>query len=152
MNQPLKTNEALERAVVTGCLRISKESIFTGFNNLEVNSIRSRSFGEYFGFTQEETEEMLVEYGLKDNVQVVKDWYDGYLFGDSEVYNPWSVTKYVKEHVDAPDSFAEPYWANTSSNSIIKELIDNADDDMKRELDELIGGGTIEKKIPATWE
>ncbi|MBQ7563543.1 MAG: AAA family ATPase [Lachnospiraceae bacterium] len=82
----LKTNEALERAVVTGCLRISKESIFTGFNNLEVNSIRSRSFGEYFGFTQEETEEMLVEYGLKDNVQVVKDWYDGYLFGDSEVY------------------------------------------------------------------
>lgn len=143
----LKTNDALERAVVTGCLRISRESIFTGLNNLEVNSIRTGSFGEYFGFTEEETEEMLSEYGLKDNVQIVRDWYDGYLFGDTEVYNPWSVTKYVKAHVDAPNSFAEPYWANTSSNSIIKELIENADDEMKRELDTLISGGTIEKRI-----
>ena len=143
----LKTNDALERAVVTGCLRISRESIFTGLNNLEVNSIRTGSFGEYFGFTEEEAEEMLSEYELKDNVQIVRDWYDGYLFGDTEVYNPWSVTKYVKAHVDAPNSFAEPYWANTSSNSIIKELIENADDEMKRELDTLINGGTIEKRI-----
>ena len=143
----LKTNDALERAVVTGCLRISKESIFTGLNNLEVNSIRGRSFGEYFGFTQEETEAMLRDYGLESKIQEVKKWYDGYLFGDAEVYNPWSVTKYVKEHVSAPDCFPEPYWANTSSNSIIKELIEDADEGQREELDTLINGGTIEKQI-----
>lgn len=143
----LKTNDALERAVVTGCLRISKESIFTGLNNLKVVSIRSRDFGEYFGFTQKETEEMLRAYDLECNIETVKEWYDGYLFGEAEVYNPWSVTTYVDEHVGAPERFAEPYWANTSSNSIIKELVENSDDDMKAELDTLIGGGTIEKKI-----
>nr|MCR5604123.1 ATP-binding protein [Lachnospiraceae bacterium] len=143
----LKTNDALERAVVSGCLRISKESIFTGLNNLEVNSIRGRNFGEYFGFTQEETENILKAYGLECNIGVVKDWYDGYLFGESEVYNPWSVTKYVSEHKGAPDRFAEPYWANTSSNSIIKELIEGADEELKEELDTLIAGGTVEKQI-----
>ncbi|MCR5235103.1 MAG: ATP-binding protein [Lachnospiraceae bacterium] len=143
----LKTNDALERAVITGCLRISKESIFTGLNNLEVNSIRGRNFGEYFGFTQDETENMLKAYGLENNICVVKDWYDGYLFGESEVYNPWSVTKYVSEHEGAPYRFAEPYWANTSSNSIIKEFIEGADEELKEELETLISGGTIEKLV-----
>ena len=143
----LKTNTALEFAVVTGCLRISKESIFTGLNNLRVNSIRGKEFGEYFGFTQEETEQMLIDYDLKGNIDIVKDWYDGYLFGESEVYNPWSVTTYVSEHLGAPERFAEPYWSNTSSNSIIKDLVDKADDDTKHELDLLISGGTIEKPI-----
>ncbi len=143
----LKTNDALERAVVTGCLRISRESIFTGLNNLEVNSIRSLSFGECFGFTQEETEKILTEYGLKDRIELVRKWYDGYLFGRTEVYNPWSVISYVDDHVSDHERFAKPYWANTSSNSIIKELIENADDDVRKELDELIGGGTIEKQI-----
>ena len=143
----LKTNDALERAVVTGCLRISRESIFTGLNNLVVNSIRGSSFGEFFGFTQEETEAMLIEYGLENNIGLVKKWYDGYLFGEAEVYNPWSVTYFVYDHINAPGRFAEPYWANTSSNSIIRELIENADDDVRKELDELIGGGTIEKQI-----
>ncbi len=143
----LKTNDSLEFAVITGCLRISKESIFTGLNNLTVNSVRSEKFGEYFGFTQEETEQMLKDYGLPDKVDEVKEWYDGYLFGDVEVYNPWSVTKYVYEHEMKHDKLPEPYWSNTSSNSIIKDLIYHADSNMKEELDRLVKGGTIEKKI-----
>ncbi len=143
----LKTNDALEFGVVTGCLRISKESIFTGLNNLNVNSIRGTKFGEYFGFLQEETEAMLSAYGLSQKVDEVKEWYDGYLFGESEVYNPWSVIKYVYDHKDKPDRFPEPYWANTSSNSIIKEMVDGSSADIRRELDDLIAGGTIEKKI-----
>lgn len=143
----LKTNDALELAVISGCLRISKESIFTGLNNLEVNSINGKSFGEYFGFTQEETETMLIEYGLSEHIQAVKDWYDGYLFGDTRVYNPWSVIKYVSDHRADPSCFPAPYWSNTSSNSIIKEMVEEADDSVKKELDTLISGGTIEKQI-----
>ena len=143
----LKTNDALELAVVTGCLRISKESIFTGLNNLKVNSIRGMDFGEYFGFTQEETKTMLKAYGLESNVGIVRDWYDGYLFGEAEVYNPWSVITYVSEHRGAPDRLAEPYWSNTSSNSIIKDLVYNADEGIKEELEGLIEGGTIEKQL-----
>ena len=143
----LKTNDALEFAVVTGCLRISKESIFTGLNNLTVNSIRSTDFGEYYGFTPEETFEMLDHYGLKGNYDIVKDWYDGYIFGNAEVYNPWSVTHYIHEHVNAPDRLAEPYWSNTSSNSIVKDMIKLSDDTAKEELDRLVNGGTIEKRI-----
>ena len=143
----LKTNDSLEFAVITGCLRISKESIFTGLNNLTVNSVRNEEFGEYFGFTQEETEQMLNDYDLRDKVEEVKEWYDGYLFGDTEVYNPWSVTKYIYEHRAKHDKLPEPYWSNTSSNSIIKDLIYNADDNMKEELDRLVKGGAIEKKI-----
>ena len=143
----LKTNDALELAVVTGCLRISKESIFTGLNNLQVNSIRSRDFVEYFGFTQEETEAMLIEYGLTDNIEEVKDWYDGYLFGEADVYNPWSVIQYVYNHRNSPELFPEPYWSNTSSNSIIKDLVEKSDEGMKEEIETLIDGGTIEKRI-----
>ncbi|MBQ7676952.1 MAG: AAA family ATPase, partial [Lachnospiraceae bacterium] len=143
----LKTNDALERAVITGCLRISKESIFAGLNNLEICSIRSTNFGEYFGFTQDETEEMLAHYDLADKVEEVREWYDGYLFGEAEVYNPWSVIKYVSEHVASHDRFPEPYWANTSSNAIIKDLVYQADEDRKKELDGLIAGRTIEKRI-----
>ncbi len=143
----LKTNDTLERAIITGCLRISKESIFTGLNNLEVNSIRGKEFGEYFGFTIEETEEMLKAYGLEGNMDIVKNWYDGYIFGEAEVYNPWSVIKYVSEHEGSPERFPEPYWSNTSSNSIVRDLVETADGDTREELDVLINGGTIEKKI-----
>ena len=143
----LKTNDALEFAVVTGCLRISRESIFTGLNHLVINSIRGSDFGEYFGFLQEETEKMLYDYRLAEKVEEVREWYDGYLFGDSEVYNPWSVTYYVHEHRSMPDRFPEPYWANTSSNAIIKDLVNRADDSQKRELETLIAGGTIEKQV-----
>ncbi|MBR1634512.1 MAG: AAA family ATPase [Lachnospiraceae bacterium] len=143
----LKTNPSLEFAVVTGCLRISRESIFTGLNHLEINSIRATSFGEYFGFTQEETTAMLSDYGLLDKVDEVKDWYDGYLFGLTEVYNPWSVTKYVKDHVNVRDWLPESYWANTSSNAIVRNLIEKADKNEKEDLEVLIDSGTVEKKI-----
>ena len=143
----LKTNDALERAVVTGCLRISKESIFTGLNNLEVYSVRGGDFGEYFGFTPEETYSMLKAYNLENTVDTVKDWYDGYIFGESEVYNPWSIIKFVKDQVAMPGRFPEPYWSNTSSNSIIRDLVERADENTRNELDMLIKGGTIEKKI-----
>lgn len=143
----LKTNDNLEFAVVTGCLRISKESIFTGLNHLKINSVRNDDFAEYFGFTQEETETMLNAYGLTEKVEEVKKWYDGYLFGETEVYNPWSVIQYVDQHKSNHNRFPEPYWANTSSNTIIKDLVDNADDSMKEQLDLMISGGTIEKRI-----
>ena len=143
----LKTNDALEFAVITGCLRISKESIFTGLNHLVINSIRGSNFGEYFGFTQEETEGMLRDYNLESKIEEVRDWYDGYLFGESEVYNPWSVIQYVYDHIPTPDRFPEPYWANTSSNAIIRDLVNRADANRKKELETLIAGGTIEKQI-----
>ena len=142
----LKTNDALELAVITGCLRISKESIFTGLNNLNVNSIRDVSFDEAFGFTQDEVSKMLSDYGLENRIDEAKDWYDGYLFGEQEIYNPWSIIKYVDD-ISSGKKFPEPYWANTSSNLIIKDMVYNADDDMKQELDTLISGGSIEKKI-----
>ncbi len=143
----LKTNDALERAVITGCLRISKESIFTGLNNLKVNSMVDADFAEGFGFTPEETEAMLAAYGLSDKVEEVRKWYDGYLFGESEVYNPWSVTSYVDGKVNGKRRFPRPYWSNTSSNSIIRDLVEKADATMKEELGRLIEGGTIEKQI-----
>ncbi len=89
---------------------------------------------------------MLIEYGLSDHIDIVKDWYDGYLFGTAEVYNPWSVIKYISEHRADPAAFPAPYWSNTSSNSIIKEMVEAADDSVKRELDTLIQGGSIEKQ------
>ncbi len=138
----LKTNDNLAFAVVTGCLRISRESIFTGLNHLMINSIRGSNFSEGFGFVPEETEQMLTDYGIEDRIPEVKDWYDGYLFGETEIYNPWSVIMYVYSIVDDHKQFPEPYWANTSSNQIIKDMVWQADEDMKKELDELIQGGT----------
>ena len=143
----LKTNDALQFGVVTGCLRISKESIFTGLNHLQINSVMDDTFSEGFGFTEEETEQMLIDYGLAENIPEVKEWYDGYLFGDKEIYNPWSVINYVKSIVLDKRKYARPFWANTSSNQIIKDMIWHADEEMKRELDTLINGGTIEKQI-----
>ena len=143
----LKTNDALERAVVTGCLRISRESIFTGLNNLTINSIMNNDFGEGFGFTQDETESMLRAYGLTDKIEEVKNWYDGYLFGSSEVYNPWSVISYVDSKVNGGRKFPQPFWSNTSSNSIIKDLVNKADDEVREELELLLAGGCIEKQI-----
>lgn len=143
----LKTNDYLEFAVVTGCLRISKESIFTGLNNLNVVSITNSSFAEHFGFTQEEVERMLQDYGLAENLETVRKWYDGYRFGETEVYNPWSVINYVNSCYHDKKAFAKPYWSNTSSNSIVKNLIEQADISVKQEIERLIEGGTIEKPI-----
>ena len=143
----LKTNDNLEFAVITGCLRISKESIFTGLNNLKIMSITSRTYAEHFGFTPEEVEQILRDYGLEDNLKIVKQWYDGYRFGESEVYNPWSVINYVDSCYHDKKAFAKPYWSNTSSNSIVKNLIEQADISVKQEIERLIEGGTIEKPI-----
>ena len=156
----LKTNDDLEFAVVTGCLplRILKfaeqtsygsrsETFFTGLNHLKINSVRDGSFSEGFGFTSEETEKMLIDYELADRIPEVKEWYNGYIFGKKEIYNPWSVINYVYSFVIDYKEFPESYWANTSSNQIIKDMIWQADAEMKKELDILIQGGTIEKKI-----
>lgn len=143
----LKTNDSLEFAIVTGCLRISKESIFTGLNNLGVNSILTENYAEYFGFTTLEVEKMLKNYGLGEKISEVKEWYDGYCFGKTEVYNPWSVINYVYAALANRDAFPKPYWSNTSSNSIVRSLIDKADEDVKGEIEVLIQGGTIEKPV-----
>lgn len=142
----LKTNPNLEFAIITGCLRISKESIFTGLNNLKVVSVLSGDFAEYFGFTQEETKQMLFYYGMEEQTEIVRDWYDGYLFGETEVYNPWSVLNYVNDNCRR-QGFAKPYWSNTSSNSIVRELVEAADLSTKQEIERLIAGETIEKPI-----
>ena len=143
----LKTNDALKFAIVTGCLRISKESIFTGLNNFEINSILSNNYAEYFGFTGLEVEEMLKNYGLEEKIMEVRQWYDGYLFGNTEVYNPWSIINYVNSMVNGGIEFPQPYWSNTSSNSIIRELVESADGKVKEEIEQLIDGGTIEKPV-----
>lgn len=143
----LKSNDYLEFAVVTGCLRISKESIFTGLNNLNVVSITDDTFAEHFGFTQEEVVQLLRDYGLEGNLETVRKWYDGYQFGETEVYNPWSVINYVYSCYKDKQAFAKPHWSNTSSNSIVKNLIEHADISVKQEIERLIEGGTIEKPI-----
>ena len=143
----LKTNENLEFAVITGCLRISRESIFTGLNNLESISILNENYAEYFGFVQSEVTALLQTYHLEEKADEIKEWYDGYLFGNSEVYNPWSVLNYVKDNIYNTPYFPKPYWSNTSSNSIIRKLVEGADRTAKKELELLIAGETIEKPV-----
>ena len=146
----LKTNDSLEFAVITGCLRISRESIFTGLNNLEVISVLNENYSEYYGFTESEVKEMLRTYGLEEKLQEVKQWYDGYLFGNTEVYNPWSVLNQTKEWFDDKDILAMPWWANTSSNNIIRTLIGQADDETKGIIENLIHGGSVETVLKET--
>ena len=143
----LKTNPYLERSVITGCLRISKESIFTGLNNLETDSVLHTRYGDSFGFTQEEVEAMLAYYDLNEQLEEVKKWYDGYLFNDFEIYNPWSILKYVNDRKDHVTQFPLPYWSNTSSNSIVHEMVEDADEDARRDLETLMDSGTIEKIV-----
>ena len=143
----LKTNLNLEFAVITGCLRISRESIFTGLNNLDVVSILDQRYGEYFGFTQEEVRSMTEYYGTEERFDDLKKWYDGYLFGKTEVYNPWSVIKFQSDLTANPQALPRPYWSNTSSNSIVRDLIHNADETVKGELEALLSGGTITKPV-----
>ena len=142
----LKTNEYLEFSVITGCLRISKESIFTGLNNLKVVSILNEEYGEHFGFTEDEVYRMLSFYGREQQMDTMKEWYDGYLFGNTEVYNPWSVINYVERLASNENAFPLPAWSNTSSNNIVKDLIYRADDSVRAEIEALTNGNTIEKK------
>ena len=143
----LKTNPYLEKGIITGCLRISKESIFTGLNNLEVDTVLHTRYSSGFGFTEDEVKTILEYYDLGSCISEVRKWYDGYLFGGSEIYNPWSILKYVTDHNDKVTEFPLPYWSNTSSNSIVREMIYNADNKTKNELETLMAGGTIEKPV-----
>ena len=142
-----KTNSSLEFAVITGCLRISRESIFTGLNNLKVISILDEKYAEYFGFTPDEVQRLCDYYGLSHKYDTIQEWYNGYIFGSINVYNPWSVIQFVDDLRENEDWYPRSYWANTSSNTIVRNLIDMADDSVKSELERLIDGGTVEKPV-----
>lgn len=147
LGQALKTNDYLQFAVLTGCLRISKESIFTGLNNFKVLSIADARFDEQFGFTDSEVRDILEEYGVSDKISEVKDWYDGYRFGKADVYCPWDVINYV-DHLQAdPNARPQAYWINSSGNGLVRRLINIADESTKDEIERLIAGETIEKAI-----
>ncbi|MCI5688267.1 MAG: ATP-binding protein [Emergencia sp.] len=143
----LKTNPYLKLGVVTGCLRISRESIFTGLNNLEIHSIISKDYSSCFGFTDAEVRDLLAYYGLSDKFEEAKAWYDGYLFGNTEIYNPWSILSYAKSVQSGNQIATKPYWSNTSGNGIVRELIEDADDITREELEILMDGGAIEKPV-----
>ncbi len=143
----LKTNSSLEFAVITGCLRISKESIFTGMNNLKIISILDAKYDEYFGFTDAEVQKICDDYHMPHKFETFKEWYNGYLFGNANVYNPWSVIQLMDDLVEDENQYPKAYWANTSSNSIVRKLIEMADEDTKKEIEDLIEGKTIEKPI-----
>ncbi|MDE5582786.1 MAG: AAA family ATPase [Ruminococcus sp.] len=140
----LKTNNSLEFGVLTGCLRISKESIFTGLNNLNVYSVTDNAFSQYFGFTEQEVKQLADYYGLSDCFETIKNWYNGYLFGKTEIYNPWSVLKYIQSSLSGDSNILKAYWVNTSSNSIIHELITKSDRKTKNDIETLITGGSID--------
>ena len=142
-----KTNDSLEFAVLTGCLRISKESIFTGLNNFKVYTVKDVRYKEYFGFTDAEVRQMLEYYGFSDQYGAVREWYDGYRFGSLGIYCPWDVVNYCADLRDGSVTEPQNYWVNTSSNSIIRKFIDMADAATKDEIERLIGGGSIRKKI-----
>ena len=142
-----KTNDGLKFAVLTGCLRISKESIFTGLNNFKVYTIKDVRYNEYFGFTDAEVKQMLEYYGLSNQYDAVKEWYDGYMFGNLGIYCPWDVINYCGDLRDGSVSKPQNYWVNTSSNDIIRKFIDRADATTKDEIEQLINGGHVRKLI-----
>lgn len=143
----LKTNEYLQFAVITGCLRISKESIFTGLNHLNIISILDKKYSEHFGFTEEEVLRLMAYYDVESRFTTMKEWYDGYLFGDTQVYNPWSVVKFLYDLQADINAFPHPYWINTSSNDIIKDMIAQADRETKGQIETLLGGGTLDIQV-----
>ena len=145
--QGLKSNDSLYFAVLTGCLRVSKESIFTGLNNFKVYTVKDVRYNEYFGFTDQEVREMLGYYGLMEHYDAVKEWYDGYRFGDLGIYCPWDVVNYCGDLRDGNAVKPQNYWVNTSSNDIIRTFVDKANSATRSEIECLIGGGSITKEI-----
>ena len=143
----LKTNDSLQFAVLTGCLRISKESIFTGLNNFEVLSILNTQYDEAFGFTDGEVKQILEDYNLSDHYPDVKEWYDGYHFGNTDIYCPWDVIRYCKNLCADPAALPEDFWSNSSGNAMVRRFIDKADIRTKNEIERLIAGEDIEKDI-----
>ncbi len=145
--QVLKTNSSLYFAVLIGCLRISKESIFTGLNNFKIYTVKDVQYNEYFGFTNDEVRKMLAYYGFMEKYEVMKEWYDGYCFGSLEVYCPWDVVNYCHALKMNPAEIPQNYWVNTSSNDIIRNLINKSDASTKDEIESLVNGGSIKKEI-----
>ena len=143
----LKTNQYLQFAVITGCLRISKESIFTGLNHLNIISVLDKKYSEHFGFTEQEVLQMMSYYEVESRFSTMKEWYDGYLFGDTEVYNPWSVIKFLYDLYSDVEAYPHPYWINTSSNDIIKDLIARADRETKGQIETLLVGGILDIQV-----
>ena len=146
----LKTNDSLKFAVLTGCLRVAKESIYTGLNNFNVFSITDTEFDEYFGFTDKEVIELLHEYNQDEHYETVKEWYDGYCFGNAEVYCPWDVINYCRAHTNNPDMPPQNYWSNTSRNEVLYHFIDSMGEEKKLtkiELERLVNGGIVQKEI-----
>lgn len=146
----LKTNDSLAFAVLTGCLRIAKKSIFTGLNNFKVYSITNTEFDETFGFTNEEVRKMLVYYGLDSHFEEVKAWYDGYRFGNADVYCPWDVVNYCEDHKENTNAELQNYWMNTSGNEVIQHFVDSMNDPhmlTKSELELLVSGDTVVKQV-----
>ncbi len=143
----LKTNDSLEFGVLTGCLRISKESIFTGLNNLNVYSITDNAFSQYFGFTEQEVKQLADYYGLSNCFDTIRTWYDGYLFGETKIYNPWSVLNYIQFALNNRNRIPKAYWINTNSNSIIHELIVKSDRKTKNNIEALVTGRPICKSL-----
>ena len=145
--QALKTNEFLQFAVLTGCLRVSKESIFTGLNNFEINSIVDIDHDEQFGFTDKEVMKLLEDYGRTERYPDVKEWYDGYHFGNAEIYCPWDVINFAKKLVNNPKAEPSAFWINSSGNDMVKRFVDKADQSTKDEIEKLVAGEAIEKQI-----
>lgn len=140
----LKTNDALKFSVITGCLRISKESIFTGLNHLKIISVLDRQYSEHFGFTEKEVKEMTEYYGHAGRYDDLKQWYDGYVFGNTCIYNPWSVINFMFDLNADEQAFPRPYWVNTSSNQIIHDMISRADTMTRNQIEELLNGKTMD--------
>lgn len=147
LGNALKTNDNLYFAVLTGCLRISKESIFTGLNNLKIHTISDVRYDEYFGFTDADVDEILRFYGLTSYKDVIREWYDGYRFGKVDVYCPWDVINYCDVLLADPEAEPENYWANTSGNDLVRRLLGRSDQTTRNEIEQLIGGGTIAKTL-----
>ena len=145
--QALKTNDDLQFAVLTGCLRVSKESIFTGLNNFKVYAADDVRYDEEFGFTNEEVKKLLANYNLQEHFEKVKEWYDGYHFGDAEIYCPWDVINYVDDLLSDPNVQPKSYWINSSGNDLVKRFIEQADITTKDEIEQLIAGNAVEKRI-----
>lgn len=139
----LKDNPSLEKGVLTGILRVAKESIFSGLNNLDVSSLLSTAFNDKFGLTEEEVEQVLEDFDLKDRYEEVREWYNGYVFGDRVIYNPWSIMSFVSKPADG----CKPYWVNTSDNAVVEQLITRGGRELREELESLLRGESIEKPV-----
>ena len=145
--QALKTNEFLQFAVLTGCLRVSKESIFTGLNNFEINSIVDIDHDEQFGFTDDEVMKLLLDYDRSERYPDAKEWYDGYHFGNADIYCPWDVINFVKKLVSDPSARPSAFWINSSGNDMVKRFVDKADQTTRDEIEKLVAGGFVEKQL-----